>query len=136
MAKPKKITQAIITPREEAQATRDAVGYYGLKDFKMRRKRNPKIPLSDQIAHGSSFHYKNWVYPGGDKAFPYEPRLQRVDKYYPTTEWGPLLIDEPIYPFEVEECARKRKFMLEAGFRYLVIDAHTDLEDCYQQLGV
>lgn len=132
MARPKK--NAVIAPKPLIEDTREAITAYGLKDFEYRKRRiKAGISLADQITR-ATFHQKNWYYPGGNKEFPFEPRLQCVDKYYPETEWGAVLVDEPIYPFEVHECERKRAYMKRVGYRYLVISPETDIEDCYRQL--
>lgn len=102
-------------------------------NFKMRRDVDPHRSLSDQIAKSQMFQ-KNYYYPGSQNKFPSENHMHYVDKFYETSPWGPLMVDEPNFDFELDDCLRKKKIIQALGYKYVIIDPHTDLEDCYKQL--
>lgn len=76
--------------------------------------------IADRIA-GSTFHYRNWYYPGGREEFEQNEKLRYVDKMYPFAEGGQLLVDEPTHQFQIEACELKGKFLKEKGFRYIIV---------------
>lgn len=84
-----------------------------------KAKRIPNPDLMTDIA-GDHFYHKNWYYPGGRDAFPLEPHLWYVDRFYPAAKCGPLLIDEPSTKGDIVDCERKKK-AIKAGLKYLII---------------
>ena len=96
------------------------------------RAKNPTV--SDQVA-GDRFYYLNQYFPGGREAFPGNVRMHVTHKYYPYAKGGPLYVDEPQWPFALEECKRKQVFLKSKGIRYVLIQPETTVEQAFEQLG-
>lgn len=88
--------------------------------------------IADRIS-GNVFHYRNWYYPGGREAFEQDDRLRLVDKMYPFAEGGQLLVDEPTYPYQIENCERKRAVLKKLGFRYVIIRPGQTLQQVIEE---
>lgn len=88
--------------------------------------------IADRIA-GSTFHYRNWYYPGGREEFQQNEKLRYVEKMYPFAEGGQLLVDEPTHQFQIDACEMKRKFLQEKGFRYVIIRPNQTLEQVVEE---
>lgn len=127
----KQIHSRVIVRKHEEAPKQDAP----TKVFGVAKKRNALITLADQIARDKTVVYKNHPWPGGAKSFPNEFKLHTVSLYYPHAEGGPLFIDEPMFPHEVETCKRKAVVMKQLGHRYAYIDRDATLDDVVLQLG-
>jgi len=68
----------------------------------------------------------NWKWQGSETAFPDEPWLRTVEKYYPNAQGGPLLIDEPLLPEDIKTCERKRPYLEKQGYCYVVLEPNVD----------
>jgi hypothetical protein len=88
--------------------------------------------IADRIA-GSTFHYRNWYYPGGREEFQQNEKLRYVEKMYPFAEGGQLLVDEPTHQFQIDACELKRKFLQSKGFRYVIIRPNQTLEQVVEE---
>lgn len=92
------------------------------------KRRTLPHSIADRIA-GSTFHYRNWYYPGGREQWPQNEKLRYVDKMYPYAEGGQLLVDEPTHQFQIDACEQKKKFLQDKGFRYVIVRPRMSLED-------
>ena len=63
----------------------------------------------------------NWAYPGGEKEFKGRSQMWHVDRYFEHSQFGPLLMDRPSLPRDVEECKEKAKVLRKLGYLYLYI---------------
>lgn len=83
----------------------------------------------------------NWRFPEAANVFPTEPWMRTVSKYFRDASGGPLMVDEPELPHQVERCKRKLPILRELGkkhgFRYVVLwpdkteaDDIMELEQC------
>jgi hypothetical protein len=70
----------------------------------------------------------NWYYDGGREAFPHEPKMWTVDKYFPYAEGEPLLADEPQSVQEIKNCIRKAKLLEELEYRYAIIHNSEEID--------
>lgn len=83
-------------------------------------KRKTFQSLAETVAQ-DAFFYANYYYEGGREIFENEPKLQTVDKYFPWAEGGPLFIDEPELPYQLDMCNKKSEVMKRLGHRYLIL---------------
>jgi hypothetical protein len=85
----------------------------------------------------------NWKFPEAADHFPVEPWMRTVTKYFRDAVGGPLAIDEPELPYQVERAERRRPILKELGekygFRYVILypgkteaDDHLELSKCGQ----
>ena len=77
----------------------------------------------------------NWYYPGGREAFPYKPDCRYVSRYYPNAKGGPLAIDTPNTPEELELSKLKVPHLEKAGVQFYIIDKKKTLEEMLFELG-
>lgn len=96
------------------------------------KRRSLPHSIADRIA-GSTFHYRNWYYPGGREEFQQNEKLRYVDKMYPLAEGGQLLVDEPTHQFQIDYCEMKRKFLKSKGFRYIIVRPQMTLEQVVEE---
>lgn len=89
---------------------------------------------SEKIA-GSKICLMSWVFPGAREAFPHEPKLRSVQKYFPYAEGGALLVDEPERLGDELECQRKAKVIRKLGFRYLILTRSMSENDARFELS-
>lgn len=92
--------------------------------------------LAEKVAK-STIYVKNWYMPEMrvDRAYRYDDRMKRIDKFFPYAQGGPLLVDEPSDVAEAEKCYAKAIKAKEWGYRYIVIESDTDFFGCLKQLG-
>lgn len=84
--------------------------------------RPQKFPTQAELLSGDKFCHINWYYPGGNEAFPVNPELRRVDRYYPYAKEAPLLVDETNHDDRAEFYKTKKSPVLaHLGFKYAVI---------------
>jgi hypothetical protein len=102
--------------------------------MRVAEKRNALITLAEQIAQNKVIVYRNYPYPGGDKHFPWQPKMRVVSLYYPHAVGGPLFIDELQFKYEVDSCRVKAIAMKELGLRYCYIAPESSMEDAVAQL--
>jgi len=76
--------------------------------------------IAETIAQ-DKFFQRNHIWPGSKQAFPFQPKMQTVDKYFPYAEGGPLFIDEPTRKEDLKEFSPKIEAMKKLGHRYLLI---------------
>ena len=76
--------------------------------------------LSDQVAN-SKYYSVNWYYPGGKRAFPFEPDMWRVTKFYMYATGGRICIDIAHDDKEKAKMERKASFVKQSGLRYICI---------------
>lgn len=88
----------------------------------------------DTIAD-SKFHILNFKWEGAEKDFPYEPQFRHVRFYYPNAKGGPLFVDMPQLPHEIELCKRKQVLLKFRGYRYLVFSRGMSVADALEELG-
>lgn len=90
--------------------------------------------LAEKIA-GDSLFYRNYYYPGGREFFANDQGLLTVEKYFPYAEGGPLYVDEPMMPYQEEECAKKTVAFKTLKLRYLVIKRGMNELDCIEAIA-
>jgi hypothetical protein len=78
------------------------------------------LSVAEKVAQ-SDVCVLNWMFPGAREAFPLEPKMRSVRRYYPYAKGGPLLIDEPQRLDEEQACQRKADVLARQGFRYLIL---------------
>lgn len=98
------------------------------------QRKQELISMADQLA-GSPVHEKNWKYNEAAKLFPAHPRLRCVDKRYPYATGGPLLVDEPKDKQELQAAKTKAACLRKLGYRYVIIEATSSIDDCLAQLA-
>jgi len=98
--------------------------------------RKELITISDKVA-SHNYYTRNWKFPEADKVFPgdWEWDKRVVTKYYPMAEGGALLVDEPISDWDVNRAWEKHKVLRKLGYRHIVIEKDTTVDQCLEQLG-
>lgn len=99
------------------------------------RKRDSASGLADEVA-GSKLCYRHWYFSEGIGKFPHRPHMRSVGRYYPEAVNGPLLVDEPMYPHEIDDCAEKANVLRALGYRYLIIEPGDTMADIIDQLEI
>lgn len=90
--------------------------------------------ISERIA-GDSLFYKNYYYPGGREFFADDKGLLTVDRYFPYAEGGPLYVDQPMFEYQEQECARKAVAFKTLKLRYLIIKRGMNELDCIEAIA-
>lgn len=90
--------------------------------------------VAEQIAE-EKFHHINFMWPGGQKAFPFNSKMWTVSRYFPYAKGGPLFVDEPRRVDEVKELELKREAMKQLGNRYVVITEGMSYVDALEQMA-
>jgi hypothetical protein len=103
------------------------------KSLKLAEKKNDLIGIPEIIAN-DKFCYLNWYFPKSQTMFPNHPQMRLVDKYYPRAEGGPLLVDEPVYPADIDACRVKSIALKAEGHRYLYLTPGMTVEEARKQL--
>jgi hypothetical protein len=86
-----------------------------------RRKKRLESDVLAQVA-ADPFHHKNWVWPGAAAAFPGNPELWEVARYYPFAKGGPLLADTiEDEPEARRQATIKADALRKRGFRYVAV---------------
>lgn len=73
--------------------------------------------------------------------FPQDHKMWHVDKLFPYSKYGELLIDEPILPYRIYECEKKAKLFKEHGIKYIALKGGnmpiecTDEEIAFEEFG-
>lgn len=93
-----------------------------------------KLTTATKIAE-SEIYMRNYQWQGAREDFPHEPTLRCVDKYYPYAVGGPLLVDEPNHPREIEASKRKAEILKKRGYRFLYLTREMSEQDAYQILN-
>jgi hypothetical protein len=84
-------------------------------------KVNPQFSKLTDIIAGDSMHFINYQIPKGLELFPMDWKMRLVDLFYPYAKGGPLYIDFPVGPAEIEKCKEKRIALNKLGARYVFI---------------
>lgn len=98
-------------------------------------KRSSKTPALRKILElaKDEFCKVNWYYPGGREAFPSNPRLWSVDRYFPYAEGKKgLLCDLVILPHKLKEAKMKKPFLEKSGLKYVAITQNGTILDLDQ----
>lgn len=95
--------------------------------------------LSEQIAESDVF-FKNWQYPNAREAFPVEPSLRSVDRYFPYARdlkgnLSPICFDICETREQIARSTRKISALKKAGIRFLIIEKGMDFNTAMQALG-
>jgi hypothetical protein len=77
---------------------------------------------------------RNMRVPEFTDAFPFNPELRTVGKYFPIADGGPLFVDEVSHPSLEAQFTKKKEVMRAAGKRYLILRETTDLQDAMEQI--
>ena len=107
---------------------------------KRERPERPYNPsLSEQIADSDIF-YKNWQFPNAREAFPNEPFMRYVDRYFPYAkndkgELSPICFELCNSKEDVARAIRKTEAIKAAGIRYLIIEPKMEFNEAMQKLG-
>ena len=109
-------------------------------DQKRERPERPYNPsLAEQIAESDVF-FKNWQFPNAREAFPVEPTMRSVDRYFPYAKDlegkpSPICFDICNTREEVTRSKRKIEAMKKAGIRFLILEKGMDFNTAMQALG-
>lgn len=136
MAKKKSLARTIETEGVTYQATpsvHSAKNAHEKRLHNFDRKRS-QIALSDQIAETKEYLIR-WKWDKGNKHYPNEPEMRTVDKCYQFAKKGMLLVDEPMNEQEANRAYEKQKILKALGYRALVIEQDTKLDEALIQLG-
>lgn len=79
----------------------------------------------------AAWHYRRYTHPALKEAFPTEPGLWLVDRWYSAQG---VAIDEPQNDAQMAECAKKKTAMVTAGVRYVVKHRNMALSDLRREL--
>lgn len=90
--------------------------------------------VAEQIS-GDKYCHINYQWPGAKEAFPFQPKLWNVDRYFPYAEGGPLFADEPNRLGDIESLKLKQAAMKALGHRYLLCTEGLKFEDALEQLA-
>jgi len=90
--------------------------------------------VAEQIAQDTLFQ-RNHIWPGAKTAFPFNQKMQTVDKYFPYAEGGPLFVDQPQRTADFSQFELKEKAMKDLGHRYLLIKPGMTLMECQEALA-
>lgn len=101
----------------------------------MLLERRKKFNSTAEVLANSKICQFNWMYPGAKEKFPNDIEMHYVRRRYPLAAGGPLLIDEPQRPDEIEACARKGEFLRSLGFRYIAIEPQMHVDDLLIKLS-
>jgi hypothetical protein len=110
-------------------------GTYTHKDMAERAARPSFTKSLKESLHldTSEFCKINWYYPGGREAFPAQPRMWTVDRCYPYTKQGQILVDIVILPHKREEAKKKHEYFKTKGMRYVALDRGAEVIDFDQK---
>lgn len=142
--KNKTIHAKIIQRPQSSQEELGEVNSSEKRHMKLIEKAESKGDLKSraEILSGHNYCIQNWKFKGAEEAFPNEPWLRCVGKYYPEAIGGPLLIDEPTSLEQMKQCERKRKYLAGLGYSYLILkpevnpsDDQLELERCRGQIA-
>jgi len=97
------------------------------------KTRREKYSVTDELAK-DLFNYVNYLVPALQSKFPDNQKLWFVDKCYPYAEGGPLYVDTPYSPQEIDICQLKKEVMRESNLRYVSITQQMDLQEAFQEL--
>lgn len=86
------------------------------------------------IIADSKIFYRNARIPGSDEAFPYEPKLRTVDRFYPYAKGGALCVDECWVDGTAEVARRKTALIKKAGWKHLILVRELQLDDAMRQI--
>ena len=89
--------------------------------------------LPQKLAH-SHFYIRNYGVQALKEAFPASAAAGTVSAYFPFAEGGPLYVDEPRHPYNIEECRKKTVVMRKAGLKYVYLEKDDTLETALQKL--
>jgi hypothetical protein len=95
------------------------------KQVMFAERHNRFTTIAEKLAN-DKFFYLNWYVPGLQDKYLWQPRLWTVGKYFPHAEGGPLLVDEPTFHWQIEECRTKAEHIKALGFRYIMITPDMD----------
>lgn len=90
--------------------------------------------VAEQVS-GDKFCHINFMWPGCKNAFPFQPKLWNVDRYFPYAEGGPLFVDEPNRLADIESLKLKQEAMKKLGHRYLLCTEGLKFEEALEQLA-
>lgn len=68
-----------------------------------------------------AFYKVSWYYPGGRQAFPLNPKMWVVDRYYPHAN-PPILCDIVILAHKKEEAKLKHEYFKSQGMMYVALE--------------
>lgn len=124
---------------QAATAKRTRIETIALGKPEVKALREPGAPMTTnqlltEVAKHPMF-IRNMRVPELVDAFPFNPELRTVTKYFPIADGGPLFVDEVSHESLESQFAQKKKVLSKAGKRYLIIRKTTDLLDAMEQLG-
>lgn len=90
--------------------------------------------VPEQIAQ-DKLCYRNHIWPGAKNSFPFHPKLQTVDKYFPYADGGPLFVDELQHTDDKTKFDSKKEAMKTLGHRYLVMTPGMTFHEALEELA-
>lgn len=105
------------------------------KYFKGNEAFNPKkyIGKAGDIA-GSEIYSRNLRFKNAEKHFPHQPLMRTCDMFFQFAKGGPLFVDEPTTPVEINECEKKLTAMRAEGLRYVYVTQDMSVARALEQL--
>ncbi len=131
MAKNEKMAIAVTKPTEPTMTKVEARKLNGKRPDVQDPAR--EIGLAAQVA-GITTYVKNWRLPRARENFPHDPLMRTVDKYFQYAKGGPLYVDEPTNPTDVERCKAKAKVAAKEKIRYCYILPEMKLDEARKQI--
>lgn len=130
----KTIASKTLEPKELVLSEED-------KDPKNRKKLgiaakiNAKATADGLFIHNKIVH-RNWFVLEMRTKFPNEPAMWHVDKMYPIPNGKQIMVDEPVKPWEIEECQKKSIALKDLGFVHIIVLPDTTLAEALADMGV
>jgi hypothetical protein len=79
-------------------------------------------------------YYRNHQVSKLEAYFKFAPISCTVALFFPMAEGGPLYVDLPIFPYDVEVCRKKAAAFREMGMRYVFLQKGDALDVAWAQL--
>lgn len=89
--------------------------------------------LTDAVAD-SDMYSRNEPMPNAMELFPMDWRMRYSDLYYPYAKGGPIFIDTPSAPYEIEMCEIKYRTYSAHGVRYTYVKAEEGIAEVKARL--
>lgn len=106
--------------KEEKQEKKERSSAQERKIQAIAKRSRELLTVAEKIAQ-DKLCQRNHIWPGAKQAFPFNNKMQTVDKYFPYAEGGPLFVDEPTRKDDLEMFKLKEEAMKELGHRYLLL---------------
>ena len=107
----------------------------------LKSKRSDDVPprgeyrsLAEQVSQSKYFERNKFV-QALKLAFPQNPKLWTIDRYFPHAKGGAIYVEEPTYESEKKDARLKREAMRGEPGRFLIIEVGMENADVMHQLA-